>query len=220
MRRPQEITSDADAEDTEEDTDHIIEEPVVHQVQKATAPQVITRAKLVSVPKRVPPRLPPRNPNRSGEPLIINADPGASPTIGTDSSTMSPSSPKNLSPVLTDRTPIAPTHNHEKDSRQRVEDSTAEGEVSTTEGDLTTPEERRHNPWAKILEQRSRSDSHKSEKSAKSVESGASNLDIPGGFVSAPTTPEETSHMDLEGEMENVDLDDVKIETGRTATWV
>ncbi len=43
------------------------EEPavVIHSIQKAASPQVVTRARLVNVAKRVPPKLPPRNPERT-----------------------------------------------------------------------------------------------------------------------------------------------------------
>ena len=54
-----------------------IEEPVVHSVQTvqpAAASQVISKARIVNVPKRVPPKLPARNPNRSG-PVVVDASP-------------------------------------------------------------------------------------------------------------------------------------------------
>jgi hypothetical protein len=49
------------------------EEPVIiQQGAQAMAPQVITRAKLVTIPKRIPPALPPRSPARK---KIVNVDP-------------------------------------------------------------------------------------------------------------------------------------------------
>lgn len=59
--------------DEGEDDAHI-EEPVVQSVKvfKPTPAQVISKARLVNVPKREPPKLPPRNPNRSG-PIIVGA---------------------------------------------------------------------------------------------------------------------------------------------------
>lgn len=54
-----------------------IEEPVVHSVQTVqptSAAQVISKAKIVNVPKRIPPKLPARNPNRSG-PIVVDASP-------------------------------------------------------------------------------------------------------------------------------------------------
>jgi len=66
-----------DHDDDGEPTDDVhIEEPVVHSVQtmQPASPTVVSRARLVTVPKRVPPKLPVRNPNRSG-PLVIDASP-------------------------------------------------------------------------------------------------------------------------------------------------
>lgn len=45
----------------------------------AVAPSIISKARLVTIPKRIPPALPPRNPYRSQTPILINADP-ANPT--------------------------------------------------------------------------------------------------------------------------------------------
>ena len=51
---------------SEDEIDEIQEAPVVHQVQQATRPQVVTKAKVVAVPKRgPPPKLPPRHPARA-----------------------------------------------------------------------------------------------------------------------------------------------------------
>lgn len=64
-------------DDLDDEFDAHIEETVVHTVQTAqpTAPTAISKARLVSVPKRgPPPMLPPRNPTRRG-PLIIDASP-------------------------------------------------------------------------------------------------------------------------------------------------
>ena len=56
---------DADNEDDEDDEDQEEEEAIVHEVHQATAPQVITRARVVQVAKLVPPKLPARNPGRN-----------------------------------------------------------------------------------------------------------------------------------------------------------
>ncbi|KAF2868698.1 hypothetical protein BDV95DRAFT_500321 [Massariosphaeria phaeospora] len=48
------------------------EEPVIQEIQQAVAPQVITRARIVTVAKPIPPKLPPRNPFRSR--LSVNSD--------------------------------------------------------------------------------------------------------------------------------------------------
>ncbi|EME82990.1 uncharacterized protein MYCFIDRAFT_153688 [Pseudocercospora fijiensis CIRAD86] len=67
--------------DNEHDDDvQIIEQPVVqsiHTVQPVTS-QVVSRARLVNVPKRLPPKLPPRNPSRNSEQVQVDAS--ASPT--------------------------------------------------------------------------------------------------------------------------------------------
>ena len=61
-------------EDVDDDVD-ATEEPVVQTIHQATAPQFISRARLVTVVKPTPPKLPPRNPIRDRKkPLIINAD--------------------------------------------------------------------------------------------------------------------------------------------------
>ncbi|ORY15755.1 hypothetical protein BCR34DRAFT_477502 [Clohesyomyces aquaticus] len=48
------------------------EEPVIQEIHQAAAPQVITRARLVTVAKPIPPMLPPRNPGRKR--LTLNAE--------------------------------------------------------------------------------------------------------------------------------------------------
>ena len=62
-------------EDDEDHEEAQIEEPVVRSVQavQPASPQLVSKARLVTVPKRVPPKLPPRNPNRSGGPMVIDA---------------------------------------------------------------------------------------------------------------------------------------------------
>ncbi|KAK1066075.1 hypothetical protein LTR12_008074 [Friedmanniomyces endolithicus] len=65
-------------EDREEDDVHI-EEPVVHSIQTAqpASPQVVSKVRLVNVPRRGPPPvLPPRNPQRAG-PVVVDASPVA-----------------------------------------------------------------------------------------------------------------------------------------------
>ncbi|KAF2476032.1 DUF500-domain-containing protein [Lindgomyces ingoldianus] len=66
------INLDDDAEDEEEEEEEEEEEPVVQEIHQATAPQVITRARLVTVAKPIPPKLPPRNPFRNR--LTVNSD--------------------------------------------------------------------------------------------------------------------------------------------------
>ena len=79
------------------------EEPVVHEVQRAASPQalskpqVVSKARLVTVQKRAPPALPPRNPGRGARkgPLVINAEASGSPTRDTATATSSPVSSMN-----------------------------------------------------------------------------------------------------------------------------
>jgi len=75
-QRPSLDNADADddafASDASDHDDHEDEAIVVHEVQQAAAPQLVSRARLVTVAKRVPPKLPPRNPIRGrGKPLVI-----------------------------------------------------------------------------------------------------------------------------------------------------
>ena len=73
-----------------------------------TAPSIISKARLVNIPKRIPPALPPRNPYRSQTPVLGNGDPTDNPTPtptedqATD--TRSPS-PPNSPYTNTDLTP-------------------------------------------------------------------------------------------------------------------
>jgi lipid-binding SYLF domain-containing protein len=54
-----------DSDDEDDDEDDFEEEAVVHEVHQATAPQVITRARVIQVAKPVAPALPVRNPFRN-----------------------------------------------------------------------------------------------------------------------------------------------------------
>lgn len=54
-----------DFDDVELDDDDLEEEPIIHEVHQAAAPQVITRARVVQVAKPIPPTLPVRNPFRN-----------------------------------------------------------------------------------------------------------------------------------------------------------
>ena len=65
------------AEEPEEDislesSDHA--QPNGGFAESPTAPSIISKARLVTIPKRIPPALPPRNPYRSQAPVIINPD--------------------------------------------------------------------------------------------------------------------------------------------------
>jgi hypothetical protein len=68
-------TDDSNAVDTAEDSkvfdevdledDGLEEEPIIHEVHQAAAPQVITRARIIQVAKPTPPQRPVRNPFRN-----------------------------------------------------------------------------------------------------------------------------------------------------------
>ena len=65
-----------------------------------TAPSIISKARLVTIPKRIPPALPPRNPYRSQTPVLINADP-ANDTIPPLNSTQDHATdPRSPSPPI------------------------------------------------------------------------------------------------------------------------
>ncbi|KAL6706419.1 hypothetical protein ACN47E_005525 [Coniothyrium glycines] len=78
--------SDSDDAHSEEEEDEVTEEPIIHEVHQAAAPQVITRARVVQVAKPVPPQLPVRNPFRnristhSDASLDISRDASAGPS--------------------------------------------------------------------------------------------------------------------------------------------
>ncbi|KAI4731778.1 DUF500-domain-containing protein [Aureobasidium sp. EXF-10728] len=152
---------DGDGEDTADEA--IIEEPVVHSVQKATAPQFISRARLVEVPKRITPKLPPRNPNRGKGPVIINAESGAQRPSSTELSSSEESPLKTNKPDWS--APSSP-------NKLGADVSPGFADPSPSPG-----EER--NPWGHILAEHKRNESKDS-------------LDMPGTFHSLPPTPDET----------------------------
>lgn len=155
---------DSDDDDEHDDLDHsaIIEEaPVMQSIYKPAVPQVIQKARMVSVPKRGPPPiLPPRNPNRSRGPLVINADRNDGDSDA--GSIMSPGS--QAEEFDRAETPTSPptTHVDHPTEYQALEE---------------TPEEHRHDPWAKVMKQ------HENP--------SQDSLDVPGAFHSMPTTPDE-----------------------------
>ena len=59
------IRNSINLDDIELEDDEHEDEPVIHEVHQATAPQVITRARVVQVAKPIPPKLPVRNPFRN-----------------------------------------------------------------------------------------------------------------------------------------------------------
>lgn len=54
--------------------------PEVDEANGETGQPVISRARLVTIPRRIPPALPPRNPYRNHVPMITNIDPVSSPS--------------------------------------------------------------------------------------------------------------------------------------------
>lgn len=54
--------------------------PEVDEAHGGTGQPVISRARLVTIPRRIPPALPPRNPYRNHVPMITNIDPVSSPS--------------------------------------------------------------------------------------------------------------------------------------------
>lgn len=162
-------SDDAEDEETVEDTDVAIEEPVVHAIQKAAAPQFISRARLVEVPKRVPPKLPPRNPNRRGT-IVINAEGGAERSSEETGSATS----QATSPTSPSKTPTSPMSSRAEWGRSLSSKDSLSDKLEDVV-DLSPGEER--NPWGKIIAK------HNGSSESVDVEAGA--------FHSLPPTPEE-----------------------------
>lgn len=66
--------TEADDDDPYDDVQIIEQQPVIHSIQtvQPVTSQVISKARLVTVPKRLPPKLPPRNPGRN-TPVVVDA---------------------------------------------------------------------------------------------------------------------------------------------------
>lgn len=101
--------------DLDDDDDHE-EEPIIHEIHQAAAPQVVTRARVVQVAKPIPPKLPTRNPFRNRNSTNSDASldtsrdasAGASPAVEKHSPDSTPSlmradSTSSLSSVENDR---------------------------------------------------------------------------------------------------------------------
>lgn len=179
------IITDSTHSPEDDDDDHFedahIEEPVVHSVQtvqaiQPTSPTAISKARLVTVPKRVAPKLPPRNPNRSG-PLIIDASPVTTETteqldtptaVSPIATTLGPSSPTKTSPVTVRSTSPDPSPSPATETRkdQGIEDLKAGMDDIKLDDE---EDEAMPNPWAKIEEDRKR----------RSLETSSP---MPGGF--------------------------------------
>lgn len=162
------VNEEAAEHDDDHDDDAEIVEPVVHSLQavQPVSPRVISKARLVTVPKRAPPILPPRNPNRSG-PLVIDASPK---TTSAEEQTESPvdnkeavASPSFPAPIevahedvenVTDDDKVASVAGASEDMDEiKLEDHEAK-EVDHVKSD--DEEEDVRNPWAKVAEIRQR----------------------------------------------------------------
>ncbi|KAI5367487.1 Putative ysc84 actin-binding domain-containing protein [Septoria linicola] len=66
--------TEADDDEPYDDVQIIEQKPVIHSIQavQPVTSQVISKARLVTVPKRLPPKLPPRNPGRN-TPVVVDA---------------------------------------------------------------------------------------------------------------------------------------------------
>lgn len=153
-----------DAEDSHVDESHAeeprTEEPVVHSVQTAQptgAAQVISKAQIVTIPKRIPPKLPARNPNRSG-PVVVDA------------------SPKDSSNEETFSTESKHDSAHEVGTEKEDETDQAAKKMEDVrlDDDEEEDENLRPNPWAKVEETRKRE--------AEEAEHEQTSTAIPGSF--------------------------------------
>lgn len=141
------------AEEDHEADDAHIEEPVVHTIQRAqpASPQVISKARLVTVPKRIPPKLPPRNPNRKG-PLVIDASPTESSDAGTGMSPTSEETAESRNDSHFHPSPVKerqdPVNIHVDPIKEDVE--TAQEKMDNVH--LDEEEEEVRDPWAKVEE--------------------------------------------------------------------
>jgi lipid-binding SYLF domain-containing protein len=105
-------------EDSDDDDDILEEEPIIiHEVHQATAPQVVSRARVVQVAKPIPPQLPVRSPfrNRISTASEVSIDAAHEPTV-------SPSVVDKPSPVSTPSL----RHGDSTSSLSSVEDATLE----------------------------------------------------------------------------------------------
>ncbi|PNS15159.1 SH3 domain-containing protein [Sphaceloma murrayae] len=171
--------NDADAEDTNDDLDDdepvVVEEPVVQTVQTASAPKVLQKARMVTVPARgPPPSLPPRNPNRSSGPYVVNAD--RPDSRASSRSALSPSAHHAGSSTDHDDEPLVEQPSVEEYLTSAVYSPPAKRSPAPTPS--LTPGESR-DPWSGILAQHS------------SANNSQQSLDMPGAFQSFPTTPAE-----------------------------
>ena len=165
----------------EDNEDATIEEPVVHSVQVQTvqpaSPQVVSKARLIDVPKRVPPKLPPRNPNRGAGPLVVDASPEDAPTDTATAEPVPEAKDEPVTEVALEKEPgvepgVEPAEDKTDDvetTKDKMDDVRLDDDADAEEDDVERP-----NPWAKVEEVRKReSQGDESPRSPR----------IPGGFV-------------------------------------
>ncbi|KAF2169216.1 hypothetical protein M409DRAFT_64957 [Zasmidium cellare ATCC 36951] len=147
-------------DDEHDEEVHIVEPATMHSVQSVQpAQQVISRAKLVDVPKRIPPKLPPRNPGRNlNAPVVVDA----SPKEGTSPQDASPERPISTEPETAEPTVADKLEDIKLDDDEEDED-----------------EKGRPDPWAKVEEAKKLELEYQQLKD----ESGEHNAaKMPGGF--------------------------------------
>jgi lipid-binding SYLF domain-containing protein len=163
---------DDTAETNDDDTP--IEEPVIQSVQSVQAvqpasPQVISKARLVDVPRRLPPKLPPRNPNRSG-PMVIDASPKDATTSDTvDAETESKHDSAHES-IL--EKPASIDNVKEKMDDVRLDD----------DADDEDDEPLRSNPWAKVEETKKRQSLEREAQELQETKQTTEAPALPGSF--------------------------------------
>ncbi|KZF22818.1 DUF500-domain-containing protein [Xylona heveae TC161] len=92
-------------------------------VQTAAQPQRISRARLVTIPKRIPPALPPRNPGRR----MLNAEPTSSQEVSSSDA----SSPSATTPAI--EAGASEAHeNHETPTALPADEASAQSETPTS----------------------------------------------------------------------------------------
>jgi hypothetical protein len=149
-----------------DDDDAHIEEPVIHSVQSVqsvqsiqpASPKVISKARLVDVPRRLPPSLPPRNPNRSGGPVVIDASPKGATADHASSTDALPVDAE----TEVKHDPAHEAVGDKQDDVDAVNDKMVDVRLDD-DADDEDDEPVRANPWAKVEEARKEHEQHESE---------------------------------------------------------
>ncbi|KAI7368419.1 DUF500-domain-containing protein [Hortaea werneckii] len=158
-------------DEEQEDDDAHIEEPVVHSIQhvQPASPKMISKARIVNVPKRLPPKLPPRNPNRGSGPLVIDASPktsspeedeeeASSVKSGRESNLASPPAHEETSATRhsSDKVDGVREVDEQKDLNRSRSESPSKMDDVRLDGDDDDDEPEMSNPLAKAQEARKR----------------------------------------------------------------